>query len=133
MKHIIYFAAIFMMYSCSDGASNSSNKHEKSSKAQVEQTEQTEEVENVEKPLEAKNECDKFLDTYEVWVNEIVKIYKRVKESPSDMENNQMLVIAKKQMAPLDKKWTKLSDCANNEKYAKRMKELQERVNKAME
>lgn len=76
--------------------------------------------------------CDEFLDDYEEWIDEVLEVYKKVKENPMDVQNTQKLLEVSEQMTNWSEKWTGLLDCANDEDYAKRMEALEERVNNAM-
>lgn len=101
-------------------ACNTKNKSEKSQP-----------IEDIE--MSSMNSCDQFLNDYEKWVNEIIVIYQKVKENPMNIEYTQKLMNVTIEMEEWSKKWTNIYECAENEQYAKRMEELQKKVDKAME
>ena len=74
------------------------------------------------------NSCEQFLNDYENWVDEVIIIYKKIKENPTDIKNTKKMMEATQKMSEWSQKWTKLYDCANTEKYSKRMEDIQARV-----
>ena len=76
--------------------------------------------------------CDDFLKDYEKWVDEVIEVYKKVKENPMDMTNTTKAMEASQKLAEYSTKWTALYDCANSKKYAKKMEELEKKVEQAM-
>ena len=79
------------------------------------------------------SQCDKFLDDYEEWADEIVVIYQEFKTNPTDAQNMQKITEAGQKLSEWGNKWITLSACAGNEKYAKRMDEIGKKVEKAMQ
>ncbi len=124
MKKILFLFFPLVLLSCNNNSSNKTSKKSSNN--------DTTSIEQINKSVSVEGGCDEFLDDYEKWVDEVIKVYKKVKENPMDMQNTQKMMDATTKMAEWSEKWTKLYDCANNEKYAKRMDELQEKVNKAM-
>jgi hypothetical protein len=122
MKNLMLIFSMLFMLSC--GADTA----KKNSDATSDEAVKTENSEGT-----SKSECDEFLDDYEKWVDEVIVVYKKAKEDPTDVENTQKLLTVTTEVAKWADKWEGLMDCANNEEYAKRMGELEERVNKAME
>ncbi|PLX15710.1 MAG: hypothetical protein C0599_16265 [Salinivirgaceae bacterium] len=121
MKNLLLiFSMLFMLSCCTDAT----KKDEAKADDQKANTEQTDDA--------SKSDCDEFLDDYEKWVDEVIVVYKKVQEDPTDMENTQKLLTVTTEVSKWAEKWESLMDCANNEEYAKRMEELEERVNKAM-
>ena len=92
----------------------------------------TEKEQPTEQELKAENGCEAFLNDYEKWVNEVIEIYEKVKENPMDVQNTQKLMQATLKMQEWSEKWTGLYDCTDNEKYNKRMEELQKKVDEAI-
>ena len=125
MKKLILLLSVFFVL-----AACGSNKD----KGSAENDEATDTEETTSKDTKSGNsECDKFLDDYEKWADEVVELYKKAKENPMDMGNMQKIAESSQKMAEWSTKWGELVDCAQTEKYAKRMEEIQEKVNKAME
>jgi hypothetical protein len=123
MKNLLLIFSMLFMLSCgSDSAKSSSDAKADTEKENTEQSDAS-----------SKSDCDDFLDDYEKWVDEVIVVYKKAKEDPTDIENTQKLLTVTTEVAKWADKWEGLMDCANNEKYAKRMEELEERMNKAME
>lgn len=123
MKNFMLILSFLFMLSCgTDTGKNNTDNEAGADKAKTEQSEAT-----------SKSECDEFLDDYEKWVDEVIVVYKKAKEDPTDMENTQKLLTVTTEVAKWADKWEGLVDCAKNEEYAKRMEALEERVNEAME
>ena len=80
-----------------------------------------------------KNDCEKFLDSYEKWADEVIKVYKKAQENPLDIENTKKMMESTQKMSEWSQKWSKLYDCADNEKYAKRMEEIQKKIEQQMQ
>ena len=119
MKAILLITVLFFFVSCGSGKKKNQDNNNEDAKT--------------ESNVEAGNSCDAFLDDYEEWVDEVVKIYKKVEENPMDVQNTQALMEATQKMAEYSEKWQTLYDCSNDKKYAKRMEELQKRVDDAMD
>jgi hypothetical protein len=122
MKNLMLILSFLFMLSCgTDTAKNNTDKEADADKAKTEQSDAT-----------SKSDCDDFLDDYEKWVDEVIVVYKKAQDDPTDIENTQKLLTVTTEVAQWADKWESLMDCANNEEYAKRMEELEERLNKAM-
>jgi len=78
------------------------------------------------------NNCEQFLADYEVWVNEVIEIYEKVKNNPMDVENTQKLMEATEKMSEWSEKWEGLVDCSDNEEYVKKMEKLEKKVEEVM-
>jgi hypothetical protein len=125
MRNLIFVLSILFFISC--GSSTSSD------------TETVEGKENTEKSIPEKDDsgfdtgsCDEFLADYEEWVDEVIVILKKAKENPMDMQNTQKMMESTTKMGEWSQKWLALYDCANDEDYAKKMEELQEKVEKEL-
>jgi len=121
MKKLLFLISAVALLSCGNKTNEDSKSNDKTDVVQT------------EKSLSVEGGCDEFLNDYEKWVDEVIKVYEKVKANPMNMQNTQKMMDATTKMEEWSEKWIKLYDCANNEKYAKRMDELQEKVNKAME
>ncbi|MBN1926140.1 MAG: hypothetical protein JW798_09915 [Prolixibacteraceae bacterium] len=119
MKAILLITVLFFFVSCGSGKKKNQDNNNEDAK-----------TESNAKPG---NSCEAFLDDYEKWVDEVVKIYKKVQENPMDVQNTQDLMTATQKMSEYSEKWQALYDCSNDEKYAKRMEKLQKRVDDAMD
>ncbi len=62
-----------------------------------------------------------------------MKIYKKAQENPLDIENTKKMMEATQEMSEWSQKWSKLYDCANNEKYAQRMEDIQKKIEQQMQ
>ena len=118
MRKLILFLGVILATSC--GTSTNDKKVDDENK-----TTSTTESTDV-------SACDQFLDDYEKWADEVIEIYQKVKENPTDMQNTQKMMEATAKMAEWSEEWTKLYDCANNEEYAERVEKIQEKVDNAM-
>ncbi len=124
MKNLIFILTLFALISC--GGKSNNNKTESEST-------DTETIEQKDKSLLAKNDCNQFLDDYEKWVNDFLELYKKFKDDPMNAEYTQKMMESSQKMAEWSQKWIKLYDCSKDKKYAKRMEELQKKVEKDME
>lgn len=116
MRKLILFLGVILATSC--GTSTNDKNTDSENKNTTESTDVS--------------ACDQFLDDYEKWADEVIEVYKKVKENPTDVENTQKMMEATAKMAEWSEEWTKLYDCANNEEYAERVEKIQEKVDNAM-
>ncbi|WP_319479380.1 DUF6591 domain-containing protein [uncultured Draconibacterium sp.] len=83
-------------------------------------------------PEEAKN-CEEFIDQYEKWTDDYVKLMEKYQKNPMDAE----LMNKYMQLAQEGSNWLlqwngKLAMCASHEKYQKRFDEISEKMDKKM-
>ncbi len=123
MKNILFFASLFFLVSCGNNPGRSQNDTNDSEGIETEQ----------ESTISATAGCDEFLDDYENWVNEVVEVLNKAKEDPSNEQNTQKVTEATMKLQEWSQKWIQLYDCAGNEKFEKRMEELQEKVEQALQ
>lgn len=123
MKSILFLASLFFLISCGNNPGKSQNDKNDSEEIGTEQT----------NTISATAGCDEFLDDYENWVNEVVEVLNKAKEDPSDVQNTQKVTDATMKLQEWSQRWIQLYDCAGNEKYEKRMIELQEKVEQALQ
>lgn len=118
MKKITYLLAfsVFLLVSC--GTSSSKSENESSSK-EVEINDDTKSV--------AKN-CDEFLDQYEEWNNESIKLLEAMIKNPMDMELTNKYMMLGSEAMEWTSNWSNFYDCAAKEKYQKRFDEIAEKT-----
>lgn len=86
-----------------------------------------------EKIGEAKD-CDEFIDQYEKWMDDYIKIIDKYMKNPTDATlMNEYLKLAQDGMTWMNQWNSKLYYCASQEKYQKRFDEISERAEKKME
>lgn len=120
MKNILFLVSLLILLSC--GNKTNKTEGEDAESATIEQTDKSGAI----------GGCDEFLDDYEAWVDEVVKIYANYRENPLDEQNTEKLMQTTQELSEWSEKWVHLYDCASDDKYVKRMEELEERVEKAM-
>ena len=114
MKNILVILSVMLFVACGNNASNKDVNFQDENKSES----------------TLNNSCEQFLSDYENWVDEVIVIYQKIKDNPTDIQNAKKMIEATQKMSEWSQKWTKLYDCANNEKYSKRMEELQAKVDK---
>jgi len=117
-KLAILLVSALLMLACNNNSSSNDQNNDDQAETKTEST--------------SKASCDKFLKDYEEWVDEVIEVYKKVKENPMDLANTTKAMEASQKMADYAQKWTGLYDCANSKKYAKKMEALEKKVEKAM-
>ncbi len=84
--------------------------------------------------LKTVKDCDEFIDQYEAWMEDYFELMEKYKENPVDLigdpEYSKMAI----QAMDWGSKWSiKLAtSCAANPQYEKRIKEIQEKMEKKM-
>lgn len=119
---ILFFTAM-LFSSC--GTSQS-----KESKIETDlSTDQSEETSDFK---EAKN-CDEFIDQYEEWTDDYIKLLESYMKNPMDAALSQKFMEQGEKAAFWMNQWTsKLVSCASQDKYQKRFDEISEKVEKKL-
>lgn len=133
MRILVLLLSMFFVFACSSGPKDAGNDESNDVKNEeaVQAETQKEDVDE-EKTSTGIAECDDFLKDYEAWADEIIEVYKKLKEEPTNSEYAQKAAVASQKMAKYSEKWQGLVKCAQNEEYAKRVKAVEEKVMKAM-
>ena len=124
MRNLIFVLSVFFFISCGTSTSESQTENEKESKEESA-------TEKDDTGFDT-GSCDEFLADYEKWVNEVIVILKKAQENPLDLQNSQKMLELTQKMGVWSQKWLALYDCANDEDYAKKMEELQEKVEREL-
>jgi len=136
MKKVLFILALFLVVSCGEKAEEQIETDENvviGEAIAVAEALGVEVTEATAKGSIAEGDCDKFLDDYEKWVDEYIKLYKQVIVNPMDTKNIEMYQKSAKELENWSKRWVDLMACAGEEKYQKRMDEIAAKVEKAME
>lgn len=115
MKNLLFIFSLLFLFACGG------NKAEDGDSGSGEKIEATD-----------GSSCDEFLDDYEEWAEKIVDIFKKAKEDPTNEEYSKQMMEASQEISKWSEKWTELYDCTNDEKYAKRMEKIKEKIEKEM-
>jgi len=114
----------FLFLGCSDSETNDKNNENVSSEnSEVEffKTENSSQVKDIET-------CDEFLDSYEEWMDTYIKILAKYKDDPVGLATSKEYNKLIKEAVNWATLWGRNHFmCAQNEKYAKRFNEIQER------
>ncbi|MEN8116267.1 MAG: DUF6591 domain-containing protein [Bacteroidota bacterium] len=124
MKKLITVTFLFAMIimSCSNNKSKSAESAEDPSQKSV----------NTESLEKAKN-CDEFIDQYEKWMDDYLKLLEKYMKNPMDQTlAGEYMKVAQESMEWVEN-WSRLSYCASKKKYEKRFNEISERAEKKME
>lgn len=122
MKKLMYVLSVLFFISCGTNTTDNTTTDDNQTKDET--------VTEKDESKAGDGSCEEFLADYEVWVNEMIVVIKKAKANPLDIQNTKKMMEATSKMAEWTEKWTALYDCANNEKYTKKMEELQEKVEK---
>jgi hypothetical protein len=127
MKKLLYAFIMlsFFLVSCGGGTEQASDSDE------AVMTEQSDEVTDVDEQT-IKN-CEDFLDHYDEWSDEYLKVMKSWKENPADPEVGEKYMELSEDMGNWVTDWTNYMECASSEKYQKRFEEIADKVDKGLE
>jgi hypothetical protein len=128
MKKFLYAFIMlsFFLFSCGGGGEQ---KTEASDEAV--ETEQSDEV--TDAGDQEIKDCDDFLDRYDEWSDEYLKVMKSWKENPADPEVGEKYMELSEDMGEWYTDWTNYMQCASSEKYQKRFEEIAEKIDKGLE
>ena len=121
MKNLIFLMSALFLFACGNDNGKTESSDAESGAKKI-----------IKSATSNSGDCDEFLTDYEKWVDELIIVYKKVKENPSDMTNNKKLMEITQEMAKWGEKWGSLYDCAKNEDYAQKMEDLQKKAQEAM-
>lgn len=124
-KYVIILSTLFL-FSCGNAENEAKKETKNSDKEKLEINEEKQSATN------EKVNCEDFLKDYEVWADEVIDLYKKVKQDPSDINNTTKLMNASKKMKEWSEKWQTLYDCSSNEEYNKRIKEIEDKLDNAI-
>ena len=112
--------ALLLFTSCGNNQSNENNNTV---------TEQAPEVENSK---EAKN-CDEYLDKYEEWMDNYIKLVNKYMKNPMDASLSQEFFKQMEEGGLWMHQWNdQLLYCASHEKYQKRFDKISEKADKEL-
>ena len=79
-------------------------------------------------------DCDDFIDQYEEWMEGYIALLEKYKEDPIDLVNSSEYTQMTMQAIDWTSKWntTLAASCATNPTYEKRMKVIQEQMEKKL-
>ena len=128
MKKTLYAFIMlsFFLFSC---GGSSEQKTEDSDEAV--KTEQSDEVTDIED--QTIKDCDDFLDRYDEWSDEYLKVMKSWKEDPMNPEVSEKYMELTEDMGTWYTDWTNYMQCASSEKYQKRFEEIADKIEKGLE
>lgn len=129
LVNLFLIANLLLAVACNSG-SDKKDKDDKEDKSKTETT--TSKDEDVLKTDASILACEEFLDDYETWVDEVVKVYEQLHTDPMNVDNSQKVMDAGTQMASWSEKWYKLAECAHHPQYEERMEALAEKLEDAM-
>lgn len=128
MKKIIYVFIMlsFILFSC---GGSSEQTTEDNDEAVI--TEQSEDLAD-EDDATIKN-CDEFLDNYDKWTDDYLKVLKAYFEDPTNLTISEEYQDLTESMTTWGTDWTNYVQCASQEKYQKRFEEIADKLEKGLE
>jgi len=120
---VIFFAS-FLFMSCGNNQSKDGSANEL--------TESSEELMDSNEIGEAKD-CDEFIDQYEKWMNDYIKMIDKYMKNPTDATLlSEYMKLAQEGSSWMTQWNSKLYYCASKEKYQKRFDEITEKAEKKL-
>ncbi len=128
MKNLFYLFLMlsFFLVSCGGSSEQSTDDGDDAVK-----TEQTDDAEG-EADLAIKD-CDNFLDQYDAWTDDYLKVLKAYFKDPSNIEISEDYQALTESMVTWGTDWTNYAQCASQEKYQKRFEEIADKLEKGLE
>ena len=84
--------------------------------------------------LEEPKNCEEYLDRYEKWTDDYIKLVEKYMKNPMDASlSTEFMEQAQEGSLWLEKWSSDLADCASQEKHQKRYDEISERTEKKLE
>lgn len=112
LTFIVLIIAVVGLFSCTNaGKENTKSKQE----------------------LSVNNTCDEFLARYEEWADEYFKAIEDYMNNPSDEKVIAHCTELMQQAIEWSTKWVDLDECAHDEKYAQRFKEISKEIDEKLE
>ena len=127
MKKILYASIMlsFFLVSCGGGSEQASDSDE------AVKTEQSDEVTDLD--AQTIKDCDDFLDKYDEWTDDYLKVLKAWKEDPTNVQVSESYMELTESMGTWYTDWTNYMQCASSEKYQKRWEKIADKLEKGME
>ena len=128
MKKLLYASIMlsFFLFSCGSGGEQQSESSD-----EAEKTEQSDEV--TDAGDQVIKDCDDFLDKYDQWTDDYLKVLKAWKEDPTNMEVSESYMELSEDLGTWVTDWTNYVQCAASEKYQKRFEKIADKLEKGME
>ena len=77
-------------------------------------------------------DCDDFLDKYDQWTDDYLKVMKAFKEDPTNVEITQEYSLLSESMGTWATDWTNYLECAASKKYQKRWEDISDKLEKGL-
>jgi len=123
----IIISTLMLFTSC---GSNQSNEKKNPTNATEQSTNEPSDTGDFEEP---KN-CDEYLDKYEEWMDNYIKLVEKYMKNPMDTSLSQEFMKQMQEGSLWMDQWNdKLLYCASHEKYQKRFDEISEKAEKKFE
>ncbi|MCK4569549.1 MAG: hypothetical protein KAT76_04610 [Bacteroidales bacterium] len=128
MKNLFYVFLMlsFFLFSCGGSSEQAAGDSDEAVK-----TEQSEDVSD-EGDLTV-NDCDDFLDKYDQWTDDYLKVLKAYFEDPTNLTISEEYLELTESMTTWYTDWTNYAQCASQEKYQERFEEIADKLEKGME
>ncbi len=125
MKRLIFLSFVFVFFLNSCG--NKSAKNESANESANSVEEKTDTVN-----LKKADNCDEFIDQYEKWMADYLKLLEKYMKNPMDAALSQQYMNLAQEAMNWYEQWGKLATCVANDKYQKRFDEISEKAEKKM-
>ncbi len=124
MKSIVYtiFISLIVLTSCGGDNSNKETKGAETEKVSsgLDSTMQTSEFDN----------CNEFLDKYEEWSNDYIKLLTSFTSNPADPKLAQEYNRLNREYANWTNEWVEFADCTNEKEYLARYNKINRKIEK---
>jgi len=126
MKKLIYlsFISLFVLVSC--GGNNDKKDKQNDAESTLEKSVEADEFDTAK-------DCDEFIDQYEKWMDDYLKLLEKYMKNPMDAALMQKYVEVSQEATSWLEQWTNLAACASNDKYQKRFDAISEKADKKLE
>jgi len=128
MKRIIYVFIMlsFFLFSCGGSSEQATTDGDEAVK-----TEQSDE--DTDGGDLTIKDCDDFLDKYDEWTDDYLKVLKAYFEDPTNLTISEEYQDLTESMTTWGTDWTNYVQCASQEKYQKRFEEIADKLEKGLE
>jgi len=128
MKKLLYACIMlsFFLFSCGGTSEQTTDDSEEAVK-----TEQSDDAKE-DGDLSIKD-CDDFLDKYDEWTDDYLKVLKAYFKDPTNLVISEEYQELTESMTTWYTDWTSYVQCAAQEKYQKRFEEIGEKIEKGLE
>lgn len=125
MKQLLYLTLISFLFLVSCGGNKGNKESQKDAESSTEKSVEADEFDTA-------NDCDEFIDQYEKWMDDYLKVLEKYMKNPMDQSLLQEYSKVSQEAISWIEQWANLGKCTANEKYQKRFDAISEKAEKKM-